>query len=39
MAYTEFYICDKLWPDFEYEDLMTAIKAYGNRERRFGGRK
>ncbi|HIN39057.1 MAG TPA: isoprenyl transferase, partial [Flavobacteriales bacterium] len=25
---------DKLWPDFEKEDLYRAIYAYQNRERR-----
>ena len=30
-AYSEYYITDKLWPDF-------TIKAYQGRDRRFGGR-
>lgn len=37
-AYSEFYFCDTLWPDFTKEDLEKAIYAYQNRERRFGGR-
>ncbi len=37
-AYSEYYITDKLWPDFTIDDLKDAIKAYQNRDRRFGGR-
>jgi len=36
-AYTEFYICEKNWPDFSKEDLIVAINNYNNRQRRFGG--
>ncbi|HCW09108.1 MAG TPA: isoprenyl transferase [Cytophagales bacterium] len=36
IAYTEFYITPKLWPDFRKEDLYEAISAYQKRERRFG---
>ena len=39
LAYTEFYITDCLWPDFNREELEKAIVAYNGRERRFGGRK
>lgn len=35
-AYTEFYFSDKLWPDFNGEELDRAINAYQSRERRFG---
>ena len=38
-AYSEYYITDKLWPDFNVGDLKDAIKAYQTRDRRFGGRK
>ena len=37
-AYAEYYITDKLWPDFTVEDLKDAIKSYQGRDRRFGGR-
>ncbi len=37
LAYTEFYFTDVLWPDFCKEDLLTAIRYYNGRERRFGG--
>ncbi len=39
LAYTEFYITDCLWPDFNKEELEKAVIAYNGRERRFGGRK
>jgi len=35
-AYTEFYFTDTLWPDFNGDSLVEAIKAYQSRERRFG---
>lgn len=37
LAYTEFYFTDVLWPDFSKEDLLTAIRYYNGRDRRFGG--
>ncbi len=36
-AYTEFYFTDVLWPDFNKEELIKAIRQYNMRERRFGG--
>jgi len=36
IAYTELWITDVLWPDFDKCHLETAIKAFQNRERRFG---
>ena len=36
MAYTEFYFCDILWPDFRKKDFLDAINEYNKRERRFG---
>jgi undecaprenyl diphosphate synthase len=36
-AYSEYYISEKLWPDWTKEDLETAIAAYQRRDRRFGG--
>lgn len=35
-AYTEFYFTETLWPDFDKDELVKAIKDYQNRERRFG---
>lgn len=37
LAYTEFYFTDVLWPDFNTNELIQAIKQYNKRERRFGG--
>jgi undecaprenyl diphosphate synthase len=37
-AYAELLFVDTLWPDFGAEALAAAIRAYGGRERRFGGR-
>ncbi len=36
IAYTELYITQKLWPEFEKEDFYEAIVDFQNRERRFG---
>ena len=36
IAYTEFYVTDKLWPDFGSVDLLEAIETFNSRERRFG---
>jgi undecaprenyl diphosphate synthase len=36
LAYTELWITDALWPDFTKRDLVDAIHAYQQRERRFG---
>ena len=38
IAYSEFYITDTLWPDFDKEELLKAIESYSKRQRRFGGR-
>ena len=35
-AYSEYYISEKLWPDWTGDDLAEAIMAYNKRERRFG---
>lgn len=36
-AYAEFWYSDVLWPDFTEDDFDEALKAYENRNRRFGG--
>lgn len=38
IAYSEIYITDVLWPDFDRVELIKAIAEYNRRERRFGGR-
>lgn len=37
LAYSEFYVTDTLWPDFDRWELLRGIKAFQGRERRFGG--
>lgn len=36
LAYSELYFCDTYWPDFNEDDLHTAIADYQKRQRRFG---
>ncbi len=36
IAYTELYITETLWPDFDRQELLKAIADYQSRERRFG---
>lgn len=38
LSYSEVYISDLLWPDFDKEEFKKALNSYRNRERRFGGR-
>jgi undecaprenyl diphosphate synthase len=37
LSYTEFFVTERLWPDFQKEDLFEAIRSFGLRQRRFGG--
>ena len=36
-AYSEFVFTQTLWPDFGKAELITAIKEFHQRERRYGG--
>ncbi len=36
IAYTEIFILDKMWPDFDKKTLISTINSYNNKERRFG---
>lgn len=36
LAYTEFYITDRQWPEFRRSDLYDAIRNFQARDRRFG---
>lgn len=36
-AYAEFWVSDTLWPDFGFDDLTEAFRAFAGRDRRFGG--
>lgn len=35
-VYSEFYVTQKHWPDFDEEELDKALEAYAGRQRRFG---
>ncbi|MFC6286153.1 isoprenyl transferase [Nocardioides sp. GCM10027113] len=35
-AHSEFYFCEAFWPDFRRVDFLRAVRAYAQRERRFG---
>ncbi len=35
-AHSEFYFCEAYWPDFRKVDFLRALRAYGERNRRFG---
>ena len=37
LSYSEIYVTDTHWPDFDKEALQTAINSFGSRKRRFGG--
>ena len=37
-AYSELVFSDALWPDFDRDELASALEDYAVRERRFGGR-
>jgi undecaprenyl diphosphate synthase len=36
-AYAELFFMPIMWPDFGAEDLRSAVRDFGARERRFGG--
>jgi undecaprenyl diphosphate synthase len=36
-AYAEYYITPKYWPEFDKDELYKALKAYSQRDRRYGG--
>jgi undecaprenyl diphosphate synthase len=36
LAYTEIYVTDTLWPDFDNEQFDQAIVSFQQRDRRFG---
>ena len=37
IAYTELWVTDLYWPDFQGEHLLAALKDYQKRDRRYGG--
>jgi undecaprenyl diphosphate synthase len=36
-AYSEYYITDTYWPDFDETELRRALDSFKGRDRRFGG--
>ena len=38
LSYSEIYVTDIYWPDFDLAELNKAIEAFQKRNRRFGGR-
>lgn len=36
-AYAELYFTDRMWPEFDSNDLETAVHEFHRRERKFGG--
>lgn len=36
IAYSEFLVTKKYWPDFDEQALADAIEEFGNRQRRYG---
>lgn len=37
IAYSEFYFTDCMWPDFDMDELVKAVRYYTGRDRRYGG--
>lgn len=35
-THSEYYFCEAYWPDFRKVDFLRALRAYAERERRFG---
>ena len=35
-AHSEFYFCEAFWPDFRHVDFLRAVRAYAERNRRYG---
>ena len=36
-AYAELFFTERMWPDFNQQDLDAAVEEFKHRERRFGG--
>ncbi|WP_437229546.1 isoprenyl transferase [Planctomicrobium sp. SH661] len=39
ISYAELWVTETAWPDFRQPELISALRDYGARERRFGGLK
>jgi len=38
LAYAEFYFTNTLWPDFDESEMLKALEAFAQRDRRYGAR-
>lgn len=38
LAYAEFYFTSTLWPDFDEAEMLKALEAFAQRDRRYGAR-
>jgi undecaprenyl diphosphate synthase len=36
-SYSEWFFLDKMWPEFEKEDLVKCVEEFRGRKRNFGG--
>jgi undecaprenyl diphosphate synthase len=36
ISYSEIWVTDTLWPDFDRKELLKAIQNFSRRERRYG---
>ena len=39
LSYSEIFVTDTLWPDFNEEEFRRILENFSKRDRRFGGRK
>jgi undecaprenyl diphosphate synthase len=37
ISYAELWVTDRCWPDFDRATFHEALRAYAQRDRRFGG--
>jgi undecaprenyl diphosphate synthase len=37
LSYTEIYVTEKFWPDFNKSELSKAVEEFSRRKRRYGG--
>lgn len=37
MSYAELWVTERLWPDFDEDELYAALRSFATRRRRFGG--
>jgi undecaprenyl diphosphate synthase len=38
LAYAELYFTEAYWPDFDEQEMVRALQAFAQRERRYGSR-